>query len=57
MMEIDRINGITQAALERIPERERNPEGWDRAPAYGHGSASDYVPEWAEPMAKKKAGN
>ncbi len=24
----------------------------ERAPFYGHGSASDYVPEWAEPMAK-----
>ena len=52
MKEEARINRITKVALASIPERERNPEAWDRAPAYGHGSASDYVPEWAVPKAK-----
>jgi hypothetical protein len=44
-----RINRITRAALD---QRQSDPESWERAPAYGHGSASNYVPEWAVPVSK-----
>jgi hypothetical protein len=47
-----RINRITRAGLDRIPDRNENAEPWERAPFYGHGSASDYVPDWAVPIAK-----
>ena len=48
------------AARERIKwiqfQRWRNTippaEAWERAEPYGHGSASTYVPEWAEPLTK-----
>jgi hypothetical protein len=54
MKEEARINRVTQEALAAIPERERNREAWDHAPDYGHGSESDYVPDWAVPEDKKR---
>jgi hypothetical protein len=46
-----RINRITRAGLDSMPDR-NDAEPWERAPYYGHGSASTYVPDWAVPVAK-----
>lgn len=53
MMAEARINRITRESLQQMPSR-NNPDAWDRAPTYGHGSASNYVPEWAVPMTKEE---
>jgi hypothetical protein len=47
-----RINRITRGGLVSMPDRNDDAETWERAPHYGHGSASQYVPDWAVPMSK-----
>jgi hypothetical protein len=47
-----RINRITRTSLDSMPDRDENAEPWERAPYYGHGSASTYVPDWAVPVSK-----
>jgi hypothetical protein len=59
-------HGVGRAHRRRVVEMERmerdnwvrhwrtqnQSEAWARQDPYGHGSASSYVPEWAEPLAK-----